>query len=207
MTYLKNLRHLPFSLQMRLASTGEISWAVTPGHHRTPGWKDLRDHLVQPFSAKAWFRQAGPAPCPADKCPVLGTPPLPWGYSTGRLFSLCRIFFLCPISISPVVPRTHHSLSFGHSNLNHHQIGHRPASWAAEYTARWRTQWVFPTAIREPAHFISEKWDCTGHRPVWILRACGWSSDQNCSDCTMSLVFRVTGTYKNPWHKFTDQSE
>ena len=28
--------------------------------------RDLKDHLVQPFLAKAQSRQEGPAPCPAE---------------------------------------------------------------------------------------------------------------------------------------------
>lgn len=36
----------------------ETSW-----NHRTLGWKDLKDHLVQPSLAKAWSRQDDPAPC------------------------------------------------------------------------------------------------------------------------------------------------
>lgn len=41
--------------------------------------KDLKDHLVQAFLAKAQSRQDSPAPCSAEsqKCPVLGNPPLP----------------------------------------------------------------------------------------------------------------------------------
>lgn len=37
---------------------------------------DLKDHLVQPFSAKAQFRQDNPAPHPAEslKRPVFGNP-------------------------------------------------------------------------------------------------------------------------------------
>lgn len=85
--------------------------------------------------------------------------------------------------------------SFGHSSLNYHQSVCRPAAWAAEYTARGRTQYVFPS-IRETAHFMGEKWDAEvgpgSPVPVWMPRAYAWSGDQNRSDCIMSLAFRVT---------------
>lgn len=49
-------------------------------NHRTIEYqvgRDLKNHQVQPFLAKAWPRNDGPALCKAEslKCPVLGNPP------------------------------------------------------------------------------------------------------------------------------------
>lgn len=40
--------------------------------------RDTKDHLVQPFLAKAWSGQNGLASCPAEpwKCPILENPSL-----------------------------------------------------------------------------------------------------------------------------------